>query len=509
MTTNSGTILVVDDDFTNRSLLATNLEEQGYTVEQAEDGLQALERLRSRPFDVVLLDLLMPKMDGFQVLEQVKADGTLRNIPVIVISAVDEMESVVRSIAMGATDHLPKPFEPTLLHARINASLAAKRLHDQELEYLQNVTRLTDAAAAVETEAFDPGSLVEVAARPDALGQLARIFQRMAREVYARQQRLKHQVQAASKDRYKFGEIIGRSPAMQEVYEKIGQAATSEANVMICGQSGTGKEMVAQTIHRLSKRRKKAFVPVNCGAIPDPLFEREFFGHRKGAFTGADRDKLGFFDAAHGGTLFLDEIGELPLIMQVKLLRALQNGEYTPLGDQKVRQVDVRVIAATNQDLVEQREQGLMRDDFFYRIYVIVINLPPLRDRKEDIPLLVDHFLQDYGKRDSRQTIPGHVMEALSQHDWPGNIRELQNVLQRYLAGERLEFIDTRRTKSVEQSSMEIEQEGLSLREALEAYEKRLITRVLDQHRGHTAKTAEALEIPLTTLYRKIKKYRL
>jgi DNA-binding NtrC family response regulator len=365
MPTNVGTILVVDDDSTNRTLLSTSLEEKGHSVEMVEDGLQALERLRTRPFDVVLLDLLMPKMDGFQVLEKMKADNTLRHVPVIVISAVDEMESVIRCIEMGATDHLPKPFDSVLLHARINALLIAKRLHDQELEYLQNVTRLTDAAAAVEAETFDPESLAEVAARSDALGQLARVFQGMAHEVYAREQHLKHQVQEASKDRYKLGDIIGRSPAMQDVYQSIINAAASDANVVICGESGTGKELVAQTIHQLSKRREKAFVPVNCGAIPEALFEREFFGHRKGTFTGADRDKPGLFDVAHGGTLFLDEIGELPLLMQVKLLRALQSGEYTPVGNQKVRQVDVRIIAATNKNLVEQRKQGLIRDDFF------------------------------------------------------------------------------------------------------------------------------------------------
>lgn len=195
MTTDPGTMLVVDDDLLNRSLLATSLEKAGYTVEMAEDGLQAMEILCARSFDVVLLDLLMPKMDGFQVLEQMKADTTLQHIPVIVVSAQDEMESVVRCIEMGATDHLPKPFDPVLLHARINASLAAKRLHDQEAEYLRNVTCLTDAAATVEAETFDPDSLADVAARPDALGQLARVFRRMAREVYTRQQRLKQQVQ--------------------------------------------------------------------------------------------------------------------------------------------------------------------------------------------------------------------------------------------------------------------------------------------------------------------------
>jgi transcriptional regulator with PAS, ATPase and Fis domain len=418
----------------------------------------------------------------------------------------------VRCIEMGATDHLPKPLDPVLLYARINASLAAKRLHDQETEYLQNVARLTDAAAAVETETFDPGSLSELAARSDALGQLARVFQRMACEVYTRQQYLKHQVQESIKDRYKFGEIIGKSPAMQEVYEHIVHAATSDANVVICGESGTGKELVAQTIHQLSKRRKKAFVPVNCGAVPDSLFEREFFGHRKGAFTGADRDKPGLFDVAHGGTMFLDEVGELPVTLQVKLLRALQSGEYTPVGNQKVRQVDVRIIAATNKNLEEQREQGVIRDDFFYRIYVISIHLPPLRERKEDIPLLVDHFLAHYGEDDTRPTIPGHVLETLSQYNWPGNVRELQNMVQRYLAGERLEFFSTHRTESSKRDrevESDLGPEGLSLPEAVEAYEKQVIARVLEQNHGHTGKTAAILNIPLRTLYGKIQKYQL
>ena len=507
MSPNAGTILVVDDDSSNRILLATNLKEHGYAVDMAEDGQQALDILHARDFDVVLLDLLMPKVDGFQVLEQMKADSMLQHIPVIVISAVDEMESVIRCIDMGATDYLPKSADPVLLHARINASLKAKRLHDQELEYLHNVTRLTDAAAAVEAESFDPKSLVEVAARSDALGQLARVFQRMADEVFARQQHLKHQVQEASKDRYKFGQIIGKSPAMQETYEHIAHAAASDANVVITGESGTGKELVAQTIHQQSKRRKKPFVPVNCGAIPENLFESEFFGHRKGAFTGADRNKAGLLDAAHSGTLFLDEVGELPPVMQVKLLRALQSGEYTPVGDNAIRQVDVRVIAATNQNLVEQREQGIVRDDFFYRLYVIAIHLPPLRDRKGDIPLLVEHFLEQYHPEEVIM-LSGQMLEALWQYHWPGNIRELQNTIQRYLAGEGLEFIGSHQVSS--QGNPHIAEPGeQNLRKATERFEKSLIASVLEQKHYHTAKAAEVLGIPLTTLYRKIKKYQL
>jgi DNA-binding NtrC family response regulator len=510
MLINNGKILVVDDDSANRILLATNLQEEGYTVDVAEDGQQALDMLSAKSFDVVLLDLLMPKVDGFQVLEQMKRDSTLRHIPVIVISAVDEMESVIRCIAMGATDYLPKPVDPVLLHARINVSLAAKRLHDQELDYLQNMTCLTAAAAAVETETFDPECLEDVAARPDALGQLARVFQRMASEVSARQQHLRQQVQAASKDRYRFGEIIGKSSAMQQVYEKIVHAAASDANVVITGESGTGKELVAQTIHRLSKRREKPCVPVNCGAIPESLFESEFFGHRKGAFTGADRDKPGFFDAAHGGTLFLDEVGELPLNMQVKLLRVLQNGEYTPVGDNLVKHVDVRLIAATNKQPEILREQGLMRDDFFYRIYVIVIDLPPLRSRKEDLPLLVDHFLEHYREGDKHPILPGHVLETFIQHHWPGNIRELQNAVQRYLAGEHLNFLPSRRTEPGSQElGIMSGLEGVSLSAAVEAYEKHLIASVLAQNHGNTEKTAQTLNIPLRTLYGKIKKYQL
>ena len=512
MATQTGTILVVDDDFTNRTLLATSLEDQDYTVELAEDGLQALERLRAQSFDAVLLDLLMPGMDGFEVLTWIKANERLQHLPVIIISVVEDIQSVVRCIEMGATDYLPKPFDPVLLQARLNASLAAKRLHDQEHEYLRNVTLLTDAAAAVEGETFTPDSLTEVAARPDALGQLARVFQDMANEVHARQQYLQHQVQAASKDRYKFGLIIGKSPAMQAVYEQIVNVAATDSNVLICGESGTGKELVAQTIHNLSHRKAKEFVAVNCGAIPESLFESEFFGSRKGAFTGAIMDKQGYFDRAHKGTLFLDEVGELLPAMQVKLLRALQDKEYHALGDAATKSVDVRIIAATNRDMLEQLRQGAIRKDFFYRIRVIVINLPPLRERKEDVPLLIDAFLKEYGDDHNCTTLPPHLVTALCSYHWPGNIRELQNELQRYVVEQRLEFIGGYHSDGAELpllSSDDAELEGRSLHEIVEACEKHVIARVLEQNQGHTDQTAAMLKIPLRTLYGKIKKYHL
>ncbi|MCP4402483.1 MAG: PAS domain S-box protein, partial [bacterium] len=255
-------------------------------------------------------------------------------------------------------------------------------------------------------------------------------------------------------DRYKFGEIIGKSHLMQEIYELIAHTAATDANVVILGESGTGKELIARTIHQLSDRQEHALVAINCGAIPDNLFESELFGHRKGAFTGADRDKQGFFDAAHKGTLFLDEVGELSPAMQVKLLRALESGEYIPVGENTPRHADVRVIAATNRNLAEQLRQGVIRQDFFYRINVVTMTLPPLRDRREDIPLLVDRFLKhgDGGKQ--RTTLPGKIVEALYKYDWPGNIRELQNVLQRYLTVGRLDLTGAGAVESVEQGDI-------------------------------------------------------
>jgi PAS domain S-box-containing protein len=310
-------------------------------------------------------------------------------------------------------------------------------------------------------------------------------------------------------DRYKFGEIIGKSPAMQEVYQRIVKASASEANVVISGASGTGKELVARTIHQQSTRHKQAFVPVNCGAVPESLFECEFFGHRKGAFTGADRDQPGYFDQAHRGTLFLDEIDELGPAMQVKLLRVLQDGEYTPLGDTVSKTADVRIIVATNKDLRELLYQRLIREDFFYRIRVITINLPPLRERKEDIPLLIDHFLEQYGKEKVCSTLPGRVVEMLRAYDWPGNVRELQNELQRYLTEQRLEFIGNVPVKPDEHDEVKLALEGQGFYETVEAFEKRLILSALQQNLGHREKTAAMLDILPRTLYRKMKKYGL
>jgi transcriptional regulator with PAS, ATPase and Fis domain len=314
------------------------------------------------------------------------------------------------------------------------------------------------------------------------------------------------------KDRHKFGNIIGKSPAIQQTYELILKACTCDANVVIYGESGTGKELVARTIHDMGARGDKGFVAVNCGAIPEALFESEFFGYRKGAFTGAYADKHGFFDLARGGTLFLDEVGELNPNMQVKLLRAIDGGGYTPVGDNKLRNTDFRIVAATNRALVDMVNNRLIREDFLYRIHVIPITVPPLRDRKEDVPLLVDHFLRLHGNRKGRQSIPGNILDVLYNHDWPGNVRELENVLRRYLTIKRLDFINAPTSQTIDIgniSGTQLHQQGLVLREAVEAFEKEFISKVLEQNHWHRAKSAAMLGIPPRTLHRKIKKLRL
>ena len=313
------------------------------------------------------------------------------------------------------------------------------------------------------------------------------------------------QIKSLLKERFRFGDIIGKSGAMQEVYEAILRASVSNANVVIYGESGTGKELVARAIHGTSDRSGNAFVPVNCGAIPEPLLESEFFGHKKGSFTGADYDKHGYLDIADGGTLFLDELGELGLNMQVKLLRALDVHEYTPLGSGRSKKTDVRIIAATNRDLKAMVKNGTMREDFFYRVHIVPITLPPLRERREDIPLLVDHYLSVLNDKGERATIPGDVMGSLLNYDWPGNVRELQNVLQRYLAVKRLDFMQTEEQSDVIRSACaRVGNEG-GLREILHEVEREIILRELERYRWSRTRVSTSLGLPRRTLFRKMK----
>ncbi len=316
-------------------------------------------------------------------------------------------------------------------------------------------------------------------------------------------------LRSSIKDRYRFRNIIGKSSAMQEVYELILNAAATSANVVIYGESGTGKELVARAVHEISRRSNKEFVTVNSAAIPDNLLESEFFGHKKGAFTGAFKDKKGYLDIADGGTLFLDEIGELSVNLQAKLLRSIEAGGYNPVGGVLNKHSDFRIISATNRNLIELCREGKMREDFFYRIHIIPIEIPPLRKRKEDLPLLLDYFLSVYSGQ-SISILPGYVMEAFITYDWPGNVRELQNVIQRYLAVKNIDFLNLpSEQKDVEKSTKNIDKNfnhNLDLQTNLNDFEKTIIIDALKRCNGKKNIAADKLKISRKTLFRKIKK---
>jgi PAS domain S-box-containing protein len=573
--TEQHTILIVDDTPENLKMLNAFLQEAGFRVAVAESGEAALKRVEYALPDLILLDVLMPGMDGFETCGRLKESKATKNIPVIFMTVVSDIVDKVKGFEVGGVDYLTKPVQHEEVLARINAHLTIRKLQvqlSQQNVRLQEQNERFRRLAEATFEGIvihDGGRILEANQRmvtmfgyqqADILRKdLLELVSPESREIVLEHIQVKDErpyeaegirsdgsrfpveiqsrtipdeghdvnvtsirdlswrqameeekqslLRASIQDRYKFGDIIGKSPAMQEVYQLIVKASASNSNVVICGESGTGKELVARSIHTLSERKEQGFVAVNCGAVPEALFEREFFGHRKGAFTGADRDKPGYFDQAHRGTLFLDEVGELKPALQVKLLRVLQDGEYTPLGDTISKHVDVRIIAATHRDLTEQLRKGEIRQDFFYRIRVTVINLPPLRERKEDIPLLVDHFLHHYGDTRTCSTLPRHIMKALCNYEWPGNIRELQNELQRYLTEQRLEFIGNVQVEPVEEEGFSLE--GLSFNETIETFEKRVLTRALAQNYWHQGKTAAMLDIPPKTLYRKIRKYGL
>ena len=320
-------------------------------------------------------------------------------------------------------------------------------------------------------------------------------------EAHLREENIR--LRTSIEERQRFGDIVGKSPAMQEVYELMLMAAASDTNIILYGESGTGKELVARAIHAMSSRQERNFVPVNCGAIPENLLESEFFGHKKGAFTGADSDKKGLLDEADHGCLFLDEIGEIRPDLQVKLLRAIEGGGYTPVGSREVIKPDFRIIAATSRNLTELVKAGRMRSDFFYRVHVIPIHLPPLRKRKEDIPLLAEHFFKAYDRK-IRPTLTNRIMDTLMNYNWPGNVRELQNVLYRFVTLKRLDLAGDASMPAVEPSAEETAA-ATSLPDAVARFEKRQITAALAQCRWNRTRTAKALGIGLRTLQRKMK----
>jgi PAS domain S-box-containing protein len=315
------------------------------------------------------------------------------------------------------------------------------------------------------------------------------------------------------KDRYRFGNIVGKSPAMQEVYELILKAAATDVNLIIFGETGTGKELVARAVHEMSDRKGKRFVPVNSSAIPENLMESEFFGYKKGAFTGAISDKRGYLDLAHEGTLFLDELGEMDLNIQAKLLRVIEGGGYTPVGGTGEKSSNVRIIAATSRDLQEHVKKGLMREDFYYRVHIVLIYLPPLRERKEDIPLLIDHFLKIYQYEKDLPPMTGKILEELMSYDWPGNVRELENTLHRYVTLKKLDFLGTasrEQNDSLPPSvdlSFDPKETTPQLRDFVAGLEKKYIMQLLVQHQWNRSKVASILGISRRYLFTKMRNF--
>jgi len=409
-------------------------------------------------------------------------------------------------VGKGFTEHFEKQIHPddaATVHERLETALAAGRA-------FESVFRLRMASGRYKWVRNRGIGIY------DGEGQLLRL-EGLVTDIDASKQaeldlsKENQRLRSSIKDRFRFGRILGRSEPMQQVYDMILRAAASDANVIVYGESGTGKELVSRAIHDLSDRQTKTFIPVNCGAIPDNLWESEFFGYKKGAFTGADRDKEGYFDLAHGGTLFLDEIGEIAPAMQAKLLRAIEDGGYSPVGAHVTRRADIRIIAATNRDTRQMVHEGRMREDFYYRIHVLPVHLPPLRDRRLDIPLLVEHFLASYGDAGTQHDpLPAAVMDRLMGYDWPGNVRELQNVLHRYVTLGRLVMEGRRdalvlRAPQGRQPANRPESTD-SLADALAQFEKDYLREQLENQRWHVSRTAALLGVDRRTLQRKMKR---
>ena len=449
-------VLVVDDEKSMRDLLAITLQRAGYEVVMAEGGEAAIEAIRRDSFDAILTDLRMPKVDGLQVLRA--ARDLCPETTVIVVTAVATTETAVEAMKLGAYDYITKPFKLDEVDLIIRNGLERKRLRDENL-YLRK---------QLETQ-------------------------------------------------HRFENIIGKSPQIVDVFDTIRKIADSPATAMITGETGTGKELVARAIHFNGHRRDKPFVSVNCGAIPEGLMESELFGHVKGSFTGAVANKMGLFTAAEGGTLFLDEITEIPPLLQVKLVRAIQMREVRRVGDTKDIKTDVRLIAASNRDLETAVKEGAMREDLFYRLNVLPIDLPPLRERREDIPLLVAHFLQKFSKELGKEVrgVASDAMAVLEHYHWPGNIRELENCLERAIvlgAGDMLDVDalpeSVRRERPVREAELvELPDEGLDLEATLDELERRYLQRALDRTHGVQTKAAELLKMTFRQFRYKLQKH--
>jgi formate hydrogenlyase transcriptional activator len=427
---NQSTILIVDDMPNNISVLYETLTRFRYKVLVARDGKSAIEQAQLAHPDLILLDIMMPGMDGFETCRRLKQIDTTQPIPVLFMTALSETIDKVNGFNMGAVDYITKPFQLQEVLARINTHLTLRRLHCE----LETANALLEHRVAERTAQLS-AALTEVEQLKNKL---------QAENTYLRDE-LKQSI--------RFEEIVSQSKAFGRVLRQVEQVAPTNTSVLILGESGTGKELLARAVHNRSSRKNKTLVKINCAALPATLIESELFGHEKGAFTGATTQKTGRFELADGGTIFLDEIGEMPIDLQAKLLRVLQEGEFERVGSSKTLKVNVRVIAATNRDLEKEINEGRFREDLYYRLNVFPILSLPLRERKEDIPLLVRHFCDKHGPNIGRriEIIAPQVLEMLMDYHWPGNIRELENVIERSLIispGRKLELGDWLRRKN-------------------------------------------------------------
>ncbi|NPU83415.1 MAG: sigma-54-dependent Fis family transcriptional regulator [Syntrophaceae bacterium] len=450
-------ILVVDDDRAHRTMLKTLLGGWGYAVTEADDGSAAVAAVREGPFDLILMDIRMIHVSGIEALTEIKAFNPA--IPVILMTAYASVETAVEALKKGAYDYLTKPLDFDELKLTIRRAMEHLRLAEENRLLRENM-----------------------------------------------------------EDRYSRMNLLGHSAAMTRLLETVSQIAPTEATVLVTGESGTGKELIAGAIHYGSLRKDGPFVKINCAALTESLLESELFGHEKGAFTGADRRKEGKFRQADGGTLFLDEVSEMSLGMQVKLLRVLQEREITRVGGSDVLKVDVRIIAATNKDLRQEIGQGRFRDDLFYRLNVVNLVVPPLRERREDIPLLAQHFLAQFAEK-NRKGIKGftpRAMDGLLRHEWPGNVRELMNAVERGVVMARSEWLgeedlaltlpDGTSPVSPEPS----EETGLTVEgTSLDELERAAILKTLEGAGGNKSEAARRLGITRRTLHKKLKQYGL
>jgi DNA-binding NtrC family response regulator len=443
-------VLVVEDEELMRSILRRLLEDAGYDVSTADSAESALRIFAEMDFGVVLSDIKMAGMDGIELLDRLKSIN--EQSLVIIMTAYSSVDSAVAALRKGAYDYITKPFVNEDLLQTVGNAIAQREL------FLEN---------------------------------------RALRRELNRQ--------------YRFSEIIGESEGLKRVFEMVSRVADTTANVLIQGESGTGKELVARALHFNSGRSKTPFLAVNCGALTESLLESELFGHMKGSFTGAVADRKGLFRSACGGTIFLDEIGEMPAPLQVRLLRAIQEHEVTPVGSSEPVKFDARIVAATHRDLETEVARGNFREDLFYRLNVIEIGIPPLRDRREDIPLLARHFVSNAARNQNlpEKDINTAAMTVLANYGWPGNIRELENVIERafLLSGDEIDIASLPRKLYEQAEGLQDTGFGMDGRPTLEEMERRYVIEIMAEFDGDKSRAAKSLGIDLSTLYRKLKRY--